>query len=319
MKLLKFGLLVSMTLVLSSFLGCKSNLDNEYPSNEGKSQIAKNIQLMKKNGLFDSILNESRSASESDEEQEMMLRFINDTDSVLEEIASSENGAQEMKVIEAVFNGASTEEFAEAFSAINPEKSAEYLDYVNENLVFEENPEVPVSRSAMSESNAVRLQYNIPRKIASRGAYADNFDWNTIGWYTGFCAATVAGFYMVSYGGFWVKIAGGVAALAGAASMAAQIGIWANCSELGSLISSLFSQESEGANAAIRNENGNKLVMIAAETAATVIACYISPFGYSLVNYVVSEYNAFIERFLSHIPKGLNLFINGYKIAPITL
>jgi len=33
-------------------------------------------------------------------------------------------------VIEALFNGASTEENAEAFSAINPEKSAEYLDYV---------------------------------------------------------------------------------------------------------------------------------------------------------------------------------------------
>lgn len=319
MKSLKLFMISIISLILFITIGCKADLDGPYSNNitEDSSQIAKNIQMMKENGLFDDILfNNCRSTLEEDKEHDMMVRFINDTDSVLEEIASTETGEQDLKIINALFNGGSTEEFAEAFSAINKEKSEEFTAYVNENLRIEEDLDSTLSRSATTIPKII-LGYNMPNRTTVRGAYADNMEWSTIGWYTGFCAATVAGFYMASYGGFWTRIAGCVAAAAGGVSMAVQLGKWCYCSDLGNFISSLMQQDAVKANDIAHSDDGLKIATICTETTVTAVLCYTTPFGKSVVNAVVGCYNMIVEKILTALPKGVSIIICGVPLHTI--
>ena len=210
------------------FLGCNSNLQIELQQVRSENTVSNVIANLKDAGLLNSLLKESRSAINNlTEEDKNILRFINDTDNVLEEIKNEENGQKEIDVIEALFCGASIDEFAECLAKIDPEQSKAFLDYAEKNNIIDEN--------SSSKEQSTKLCYKLVDNT-SRAAYAKNLDWSTIGWYTGFCASTVAGFYLFSYGGIWLKAAGAVAATAGALSMVTQIIKWTSCSDLMSFV-----------------------------------------------------------------------------------
>lgn len=319
MKKNTFGVVAGLATIAMLVVGCKNdfsetNISETKTSNN--SDISLKITELKKNGLLDElILSASRNAISEDDAE--VLRFINNTDEVLEEIKNIENGDEEIAVIQALFTESSVEDFANAFAKIDSEKADDFLSYVNENLQIETANEN--SRSATSTKNLNILFNTSTNSSSQRAAYASDLEWSTIYWYTGFCAATIAGFYLASYGGFWTRIAGQIAATAGAVSMAIQLTKWSLCSELGSFVSSLVGKNSAAATKILNKTEGVKLATIVAETTATAIACYIMPAGKLLVSTVVSHMNSIIEKILSVLPYGFNYVINGIPIKPIIL
>jgi hypothetical protein len=279
-----------------------------------KSEVAIKIQNLKESGLLNEFLNSSRNVE--DKELVATLEFINNTDEVLEKIKTSENGDEELAVINAIFNGADFDEFSESFSKVNPEKAEELKIYFNTNLNSNSNIQTSVSRGVVSSSNKIKILYATDKDYA-RAAYADDLEWSTIGWYTGFCAATIAGFYLASYGGFWSRIAGTVAAAAGTASMVTQLIKWNNCSDLGKFISSFLNNNSKEATKILNSEMGTKILTISSETAATVALCCATPFGRRIVKTVVYYINLIMGKIIAILPPGINYKINGIPIKLI--
>ncbi len=316
MKKLKLCCCIALFAMLFC-LACKQNnieIQDVTENSVEMSEIAVRISELKKAGLLDSLLSSDRAVT--DDDSEAIYEFINNTDKVLQEIKSSENGDEKLAVIDALFTQADINRFASAFSAINSEKAKDFLDYVNLNLI--NNDETSVSRCA-SDFDNLKLTYLIDSSANSRGAYASDLEWSTIYWYTGFCVSTIAGFYLASYGCFWLKVAGFVAAGAGSISMVSQLVKWNSCSDLGSFISSLVNKDSVAATKILNSEDGAKLLTITTETVATVAACYFSPLGKTIVKTVVHYMNIILEKIISVLPSGINFVINGIPIKLIVL
>ncbi len=309
-NLLRFlPLFITLNFLICS---CQSNFNDEISCIDdcANSEIAQNVASMKKEGLFDSILLEARSAC-SDDDIVYLERFITETDSVLEEISTEENGQEKIDVISKLFCGASVQDFASSFSKLDSEKAEEFLTVMNENFNVSEDS------SARTASNLLlTLCYaNLFASSSLRTAYANDLSWNTIGWYSGFCAATVAGFYLASYGGLWTRIAGMAAALAGAGSMAVQLGKWVVYSELGTFVSGMLTQDNSKINA--KSDSSLKFLTIASLTVGTLIACAVTPFGISLIKGVVSLYNEFVDVLISMFPKGISYKILEFPLKKI--
>ena len=325
MKKIGFVTLAVAGLIALAMTGCKNGISIDDTTtfqiaNEPKSDIAKNIAVLKEAGLFEELLtNSSRNAVCADNEIKSVHRFITNTDEVLAEIETEENGSEQIKVINALFGGGSTEDFYNAFYYLDAEKAGDFLNAINE---IEENQfqanNKAVARSVASSQKLNLTYYPFQNEVA-RGAYASNLEWSTIGWYTGFCAATIAGMYAASYGGFWVRIAGIAAASAGTASMVIQLKKWADCSQLITFLSKLKSQDAQGANQIFQTEDGKKLLFIISETAATVVACAISPVGRSVIKVVTQWYNCIINKILTILPSGINWVICEIPIKNIVI
>lgn len=143
------GIIVTSAILVMLTISCKTNL-NEINITEtqktNSSKISLKINELKESGLLDELIL-STNRNIISEEDDYILRFINDTDEVLEEIKKSENGDDEIAVIEAIFTESKVEDFASAFSKINSEKSDDFLSYVSENLQIDstnENYGIPI-------------------------------------------------------------------------------------------------------------------------------------------------------------------------------
>lgn len=282
-------------------------------------ELSERINNMKEAGLFDSVLGgNSRNVVNENDDELLLERFINDTDSVLSEISLEENGIEQLEVLDALFNGGTVEDFAEAFAKLDSKKSEEYLDFVNSNLMIED--ETTKSFRSITSKSTINLCYaDLDSSCYSRAAYASDLEWSTICWYTGFCASTIAGFYMISYGGFWTRIAGIAAAAAGSISMGIQLSKWIACTDLVEFVSSLIGKNGEDLTAMLNSESGRKIAVISAETVGTVVACLYSPLGKSIAMKFIDLYNSFISKILSVLPGGINYTICGIPLKPITL
>lgn len=115
-----------------------------------------------------------------------------------------------------------------------------------------------------------------------------------------------------------MKIAGTVAA-AGTASMAIQLINWYNCSDLGNFVSSLINKDGYTATKISNSEDGIKILTISSETTATVVACYFTPVGKTIVGTVVHHYNAIISKIIAVLPSGVSITINGVPLMLIKL
>lgn len=312
-----FGLFIAVFLI-----GCTNNTQcntysSTYPPVQGKSKIAKNILEMRNNGLFDSFLIKVENRSVSDDLSEddlLLLRFINETDDVLEEIAQQENGDKELKLIDCLFTESSSDDVINAFYDLSDVMGNEYKQKME---LLQNNLAESYTDRSIGSNNNIQLCYFNPKDYNSRKAYAADFKQSTRNWYTGFCAAAVAGCVAASYGGFWTRIAGIAAATAGLGSMAVQLGIWCNCSDLGKLISALKNQDAYVCNKILHSDLGMAYGDIILETSITLTACYITPAGRALVHLVIGKINEFIAIILDVLPAGINYSIAGVPIKPI--
>ena len=300
-------------MVLSAlFLSCKNEFEDEKIDNQfnkGTSVVAQNIKKIKDSGLLDNLISSARF---TDDEYIAVTNFINNTDEVLNQIKNSPNGEQDLEVIEALFTNTSVTDFKTSFEKISIEGAQKFSEYMSTSL-----NEIQDDTTRCVDTGAIKLVYNT--SSPDKGLYADNMNWDTIGWYSGYCASTIAGFCMFSYGGFWVKIAGVVAATAGSASMAVQLMKWNDCSDLGNFISSLINKDGNKATEILNKENGTKFLTIVSVTTGTVFACAITPFGTSLIKESIIYFNKIVTKVLSILPPGINYTINHIPIKLISV
>ena len=331
--LMKKKLLIGVTLIMSvsiTFMGCKNNMldyrkdADDVTINYNKSTVSKNIEKMKTSGLLNNLLSqmESRSAANSlNDDDVQLMRFINETDDVLAEIAESENGIKEINLITCLFSGSSVEDVRLAFSDLSQEMADEFQSNINslvEHSLLINDTET--ARSGSVSCTPVKLLYYMDSSMNNaRGAYSDDMNNDTIAWYTGFCAATIAGCIAASYGGFWTRIAGTVAAAAGITSMTIQLTKWCCCTDLAKLVGAIAGQDAYTANAILQSDLGKRYLLILSETTCTVIACYVTPFGRLCINTVVDKINILISAILDILPAGVNYTICNVPIKIITL
>ena len=330
---MKKKLLIGVTLIMSvsiTFMGCKNNMldyrkdADDVTINYNKSTVSKNIEKMKTSGLLNNLLSqmESRSAANSlNDDDVQLMRFINETDDVLAEIAESENGMKEKKLINCLFTEASVEDVKLAFSELSQDMADKFQENINS---LEEHSllidGIGDARSVSASYNPLKLLYYMDSGMNNaRGAYSDDMNNDTIAWYTGFCAATIAGCIAASYGGFWTRIAGTVAAAAGITSMTIQLTKWCLCTDLVSLISAIAGQDAYTANVILQSDLGKRYLLILSETTCTVLACYITPFGRICINAVIDKINLLVSAILDVLPAGVSYTICNVPITIISL
>jgi hypothetical protein len=222
--------IVGSLVLLAVLVGCSDvitapvDTSSQYPSGDRNTSISRRIGQLKDAGLLDSLISEStsRSALETGDD-EQLLYFINNTDTALDEIAQSENGEVQLKLIDAMFGGATVGKIADIMAQISPEMSQEYLGIMEE-LVIPDGGSGQ-ERSLISSINIrdIRLDF-YDTSNNSRGLFDADFRQSTINWYYGLSAVTIAGLSAYKWCKWWqpwVGVAGLVTAAAGGSSMAA--------------------------------------------------------------------------------------------------
>ncbi|MDR1220547.1 MAG: hypothetical protein LBK73_13190 [Treponema sp.] len=201
----------------------------QHSGGDRKTSISQRIGRLKDAGLLDSLISESTSISALEtDDNEQLLYFINNTDAALDEIAQSENGEVQLKLIDAMLSGATVGETADIMAEISEDMAAQYLTAMEEQVNALEAIAVDGSRSVTGNAVTIRdiriaFYDEQPNTTQARGIYGENLKWDTVGWYIGFCAATTAGVIASSSWIPWVKIPGIVVAIAGGASMVVQL------------------------------------------------------------------------------------------------
>jgi hypothetical protein len=265
--------------------------------------------------------------------------FLSHTDEALAEISGLDNGDAQLRLIDILFNGGTIGETADSMALISEEMAADYLNaveaqYAELNDILEQS-NTTRSVSASINIRNIRLQYYNESKNSARGAYAANFNADTIIWYAGFCAATTAGIYAASSWMPRVSVPGAIAAVAGGASMVIQLKTWYDCSEFKNFCNDVVAlgktynakkdydakanaSYANAVNSHFKGTLGAKLIGIGSLTAATAVACAISPIGRTAIGFVKVAYNAISAKIKSLFPSWISITGNGiYLIISI--
>lgn len=282
------------------------------------SSISERIMNMREEGLFDNILNQSSSSRSAMNRNGIDIgeaqRFITDTDAVLAEIASLENAEIQLQFIEALFNGGTVEDVAAVFAMESQDLSDQYLNAISS---MTQLSNATGSRSATSSVMDIKLAYYTRDNLANRRAFSKAFDWSTIAWYSGFCAATIAGLIASETWIPWIKIAGYVAAAAGATSMCVQLGFWATSPDFRDWIGSLAGQDGSRATSILNGEMGGKFAAITLATTGVAVTCYATSTGRLVINFIRSTWNSMVSAITQMLPNNVTLIIGSVPIKPI--
>jgi hypothetical protein len=281
------------------------------------SDVSKRIESLKEAGLLDSLLREQagRSAAEAypdDVDMDKLNFFIFNTDEALAEIARSENGDVQLRLIDALFTGGTVGEVADLMADVSEDMANEYLAAVETQLEVLYEFSGTQERSAFSKGDIrnIRLSFFDDGNVGAttRGAFAKNFATDTVVWYCGFCTATIAGVVAAKSVLPWISIPGIVAAAAGAGSMTAQLIIWRDCSPFASWVSALIGKNATALNQIARTGDGPALLTVTGFTVATVAVCAVSVVGRAAIAAFKSPWNAMVTRIINATGVNWNLF-----------
>jgi hypothetical protein len=320
--------------------GCH-NVLNDYTSsqesNENRnSTVSKRIASLKEAGLLDSFMNQTDRSAQSDPVQisdvdlEKTRYFILHTDSVLDEIAQSENADLSLQFIDALVNGGTIGEIADIMAQISEEMAQEYLQTVEAHIgALTETTGSERSLTGNALLNIHLNFYDAPYASSSRAA-AINLDQTSVNVYYGFCAATIAGLSAYRWCAWWqpwVGIAGLITAGAGAASMTIELGLWYACTDFKTFVNALISavnnpgnyqSSSTTINALFQSSVGSKLVQILISTGGVAgFALAVTPeLVWAVVSAPVKAWNSIAVAVKNAI--GFTPIVQ-IPIAPITL
>ncbi|MDR3122738.1 MAG: hypothetical protein LBU16_03040 [Treponema sp.] len=315
-------------MVLIALIGC----NNEILTNPGNyttesarvSEVSKRIEALKEAGLLDSLLREqsARAVAETylnDVDMDKLNFFISDTDEALAEIAQSENGDVQLRLIDAMFTGGTVGEIADIMAEISEDLANEYLNAMETQLEVLYEVEETQARSAYPRGDIknIRLSFFDERNTGTtaRGAYEANLNRDTVIWYGGFCAATVAGVYAATSGWPWISIPGIIAAVAGAGSMSIQLGVWTKCPPFLSLINSIIGKNPTELNRILLTGDGPALLTIGGLTVGTALACAFSPPGRAAIAIFKKAWNAMVAKIIA--VTNINWEVFGIAFQPI--
>ena len=308
--------------------GCKGQLvdleETKSESVQSENKISERIIQLKQAGLLNQIMNSNneRSAEEKSDIVAEMQEFINAPDAYISENSdgSNEDGTA---LISAILSGNSVEEVYSIMNNVSPEMAEDFLDNVKSSIT---GMNETLGRSALSDNDIMSLAlgyYDLCSvECGQRSIFAANLNQDTINWYYGMCAATIAGLSASKFCGWWqpwVGVAGLVAAGAGTASMVSQLIIWCTCPEFSNWVSSFANSNSQTATAALNSSVGLKLLGISAATAGVVAYCLVvtPEISEAIIGAVKTAWNTIIRVITAPLPKNVTLIINGVKLVPL--
>jgi hypothetical protein len=297
---------------------------SQHSGGDRKTSISQRIGQLKDAGLLDSLSESTSRSALENSDNEQLLYFINNTDAALDEIAQSENGEVQLRFIDALFNGATVGEMSDIMAEISEDMATQYLVAMEEQVNVFNTFKTAVDESRSVKQDAIDIRdihiafYDKqPNNTQARGIYGNNLDWDTVGWYLGFCAATTAGVIASSSWIPWIKIPGIVVAVAGGASMVVQLVKWYTCTDLKKLADGIKNKDSKSLTALISSTDLPQIATIATATIATGVVCYKSATGIAVKATVTSAWNKIVEFLLNNAPILKTTKINGITIAPI--
>jgi hypothetical protein len=273
--------------------GSSSTQDTSLEEDISKSLIATRVQELKANGLLDSLTTPSARSviGDSTIDIDKIGYFISNTDEVLTEITQSDDGEIQLSLLDAMFNGRTVGEIADIMAKISEEMAQEYLDTITQITTIMEKEQA----RTVGTTDIRNIRLNLHEKISqnARAAFSSNFNQDTVNWYLGFCATTIAGlsaYKWCSWWQPWVGIAGLITAGAGSALMVGQLGVWYSGSDFRNWVNNLisaynnpghFKSATESANSMANSSIGNQLLVISIATAGVggFCAAFTQKFG----------------------------------------
>jgi|GEM_PF-4520510 len=296
--------------------------------NSRVSLVSMRIGELYETGLFNSLTHQSARVTSSlgsfcyylEVDMEKLKLFIYNTDEALYEIAQLENGDVHLRLIEALFTGGTVGEVADIMAEISEEMANNYLIAIEGILSYLVHGDEAVACSALLDRNArdIRLGFFSEKQYVARGPFSARLDQATVNWYIGFSAATIAGVIAASARLPWVSIPGRVAAIAGAGSMALQLGQWYRGTPLRNFINGLANRNPAAVYNVFRNTPyGTRILAIAGATTLVATAISFSPFGRLVTTTIRGTWNSFVARIAAGLPPHMTLTILRIPIRPI--
>ncbi|QEN03363.1 hypothetical protein EW093_01125 [Thiospirochaeta perfilievii] len=333
MKILNCKMLIVSLLIFISF-SCSNvefiQMDNT-KKNSTISSISTRVDELNNLGLFDDIttgLSRSLDSNILNIDTNNVHYFINNTEESLGLLLDEENGESKLELVNLMLNEGTVGEVISVMEKIDPALAS---DYENSLAEFLEDAEISTGRGL--ENSNIGSIYDIklrttPYGASSRGALAKDLSWNTIQWYIGLSATTIAGlsaYKWVKWYAPWVGVAGLITAGVGTTYMCAQLVIWySNTPELGKFVSSVQAQGTGGNPATILSNTGisdfgKKMATIIGTTAG--VAGFTVVFTPELISTIarglVNSCNALYYYLFNWLPAGVVPTINGFRLVPI--
>lgn len=156
--------------------------------------------------------------------------FLNDPDAALMRLAENESGEVYLELMHSIYASQSAADVRDKMANIDTGMAAGY-----ESQIAAMVQTLPSDGSRLLYTNGKldlkKIKLNLSSPVDSRGFLSADWNWDTVYWYLGFCAATTAGLAVYRFTPITVwfgipKYAGLVAAIAGAGSMTAQLYKW---------------------------------------------------------------------------------------------
>lgn len=294
-----------------------------HDSKTSLGRIEQRITSMREAGFFDSVISSNQRAVTSmvnKEDLSNAQEFILHPQEYLQENIANVESSAEIRLIDLLLNQGTVGEVTDAMYVISPEMSKAYFTQI-EALCSTSDNESNRSVSSTNDLRSIKLSFfDQASRGPERGIFANNFADDTCAWYTGMCAATLAGMCAWQYGFFpWIWIPGMCVTIAGAASMGVQLGVWATCPEfrdwvglVGSTFISLVNKENvpQAKYLQIGNSRvGRNLVWITGATGSVIVGAKTAcPVAFGVIASGVDSVWAAIAAFLSQaIPPGMSL------------
>lgn len=318
------------------FLFSCSNQDltNGIKSNDNGliTTTSNKINELKEFGVFDEVSSwNTRSVDESKFNVDIskVHALINQPEESLKQLLNEENGETKLQLVNLMLTEGSVGEIINTMEMLDPQLAADYEKSLSD---FIENIGIDTSRGL--EKTSIGSIYDIKLRLiaeesTSRGAYAADLSWNTIQWYIGFSAATIAGLSAYKWCGWWqpwVGVAGLATAGAGTASMLVQLGIWyGNTSDLKKFVSSVQAKGSSQSPQTVINNSeisqfGSKIATVLGTTAgvAVFVAVYTPELAGFVSTKLISGWNT-VYNFLFGwwVPAGFIPTFNGISIIAL--
>jgi hypothetical protein len=163
-------------------------------------------------------------------DEQAFTEFVNNPRMGLSELADTDEGHEYLDLIHSIYTGGDAGTVRDKMALIDPDMALKYESQMNTLVqsLPEESSRAFLAGGTVDLSN---IALNLEKPSESKGCLAADWEWDTVYWYVGFCAATTAGLAVWEYTpiALWFgipKYAGLAAAIGGAGCMTAQLYQW---------------------------------------------------------------------------------------------
>lgn len=203
----KIGFILSALIV-----SCQNPISID-PILDQKYEIVKNIHNLDSQGFFSTLKtipnggrnfgSDNVSVEEIKIAQDKIDQITTDPMMVLSEIEREEDGQYQIDLIETMLSSESTaQDVVDKMNKLDPKLAVNYRESLESQ--FEQLTANMDSRSIQFDLTKIKLRHYSSSDDLNRGFLDPVFDWNTVYWYMGYSATTIAGLAVYKWTPEWV-------------------------------------------------------------------------------------------------------------------